>query len=190
MEVRPGYKQADAGMIPQDWSEASLTSLIEKGSRITYGVVKPGKNDNDGVLFVRGGDIFAGKIIEAQLRRIPKVISEQYKRTRLIGGEILISLVGYPGEVALVPQSLCGANIARQVALVKLNKDLPINPDFVCKFLQSDVGRRQLLKEAIGSAQQVINLRDIQKVAVVLPPTEPEQRAIATVLSAVGGLLG
>lgn len=75
------------------------------------------------------------------------------------------------------------------MALVKLNENLPINPEFVCKFLQSDVGRRQLLKEAIGSAQQVINLRDIKKVAVALPPTEVEQRAIAAALSDVDALL-
>jgi type I restriction enzyme S subunit len=189
MEVRQGYKQTEVGVIPQDWSEAPLSSLIEKGSRITYGVVKPGRNDINGVLFVRGGDILAGRINETQLRRIPKAVSEQYKRTRLSGGEILISLVGYPGEAALVPRHLGGANIARQVALVRLNKDLPINPEFVCKFLQSDVGRRQLLREAIGSAQQVINLRDIHKVAVAFPPTELEQSAIAAALSDVAALL-
>ena len=90
----------------------------------------------------------------------------------------------------MVPRRLGGANIARQVALVRLNKDLPINPEFVCTFLQSDVGRRQLLKEAIGSAQQVINLRDIHRVAIALPSTEPEQRAIAVVLSDADTLLG
>jgi type I restriction enzyme S subunit len=186
---RAGYKQTEVGVIPEDWCEASLTSLTEKGSRITYGVVQPGKNDSDGVLFIRGGDIFAGRIIETKLRRIPKAIAEQYKRTCLSGGEILISLVGYPGEAALVPKSLAGANIARQVALVKLNKGLPNNPDFVCKFLQSDVGRRQLLKEAIGSAQQVINLRDIQKVTVALPPTKAEQAAIVEALSDADALI-
>ena len=189
MEVRPGYKQTEVGVIPVDWSETSLSSLIDKGSRITYGVVQPGRNDINGVLFIRGGDIFAGKISESQLRRIPKEISDQFKRTRLSGGEILISLVGYPGEAALVPQHLGGANIARQVALLRISKSLEIDPQFVCTFLQSDVGRCQLLKEAIGSAQKVINLRDIQKVAVALPPTEPEQRAIAETLSDVDALL-
>ncbi len=190
MKMKPGYKQTEVGVIPEDWSKASLTSLIERGSRVTYGVVQPGKNDADGVLFVRGGDVFEGRVNEGQLRRIPKAVSDKYQRTRLSGGEILISLVGYPGEAALVPQSLAGANIARQVALVRLNKDLPINREFVCKFLQSDAGRRQLLKEAIGSAQQVINLRDIKNVALALPPTNEEQRAIAAALSDVDALLG
>lgn len=189
MEVRPGYKMTEVGVIPNDWSEASLSSLTETGFRITYGVVKPGNNDVNGVSFIRGGDISAGKINESQLRRIPKEVSDQYKRTQLSGGEILISLVGYPGEAAIVPQRLGGANIARQVALFRLNKRLPVNPSFVCIFLQSDIGRRQIFKEAIGSAQQVINLRDIQNIAVALPPTELEQRAIAAALSDADALL-
>ena len=183
MGVRPGYKQTEVGVIPEDWSTARLSALVERGSPITYGVVKPGSNDLDGVLFIRGGDIFAGKIEQRQLRKIPKAVSEKYKRTLLEGGEILVSLVGYPGEAAIVPPYLRGANIARQVALVRLSNQLQIFPDYICKFLQSDLGKRQLLKEAIGSAQQVINLRDIQKVAAVIPPTTSEQRAIAEALS-------
>ena len=183
MELKPGYKQTEVGVIPEDWSTARLSALVERGSPITYGVVKPGSNDLDGVLFIRGGDIFAGKIEQRQLRKIPKAVSEKYKRTLLEGGEILVSLVGYPGEAAIVPPYLRGANIARQVALVRLSNQLQIFPDYICKFLQSDLGKRQLLKEAIGSAQQVINLRDIQKVAAVIPPTTSEQRAIAEALS-------
>ena len=189
MELMPGYKQTEVGMIPEDWSTARLSALVEKGSPITYGVVKPGSNDLDGVLFIRGGDIFAGRIEERRLRKIPKAVSEQYKRTLLEGGEILVSLVGYPGEAAIVPPHLRGANIARQVALVRLSTQLQIFPDYICKFLQSDLGKRQLLKEAIGSAQQVINLRDIQKVAAVIPSTTSEQRAIAEALSDADALI-
>lgn len=189
MEVKPGYKHTEVGVIPEDWQVAPITSVLQRGSRITYGVVKPGPNRDDGVLFIRGGDVLDGKILTDQLRTIGKEISEQYKRTRLSGGELVISLVGYPGEVALVPPWLAGANIARQVALVRLDSSQPLSGDYICRFLQSNTGRRLLLKESIGSAQQVINLRDITRVVLVLP-TEPEQRAIAEALTDVDGLLG
>ena len=44
-------------------------------------------------------------------------VSNQYRRTLLRGGELVISLVGNPGAVAMVPGSLAGANIARQAGL-------------------------------------------------------------------------
>lgn len=186
--MKPNYKKTEVGLLPAEWDVLPITSVLQKGSRITYGVVKPGPTRDDGVLFIRGGDIFDGKILTEQLRTISKEVSNQYKRTCLSGGEIVISLVGYPGEVALVPQSLAGANIARQVAVVRLDSTQKISGDYVCKFLQSPQGRRLLLKESIGSAQQVINLRDITRVVLVLP-TEPEQRAIAQALSDVDALI-
>jgi type I restriction enzyme, S subunit len=183
MELKEEYKQSELGVIPDDWDVVPISTLLEKGARITYGVVQPGKHLDSGVLFVRGGDIFAGKIDIQNLRRIPHEISNNYKRTILHGGEILISLVGYPGEAAIVPDSLAGANIARQAALIRLNKEKSISAPYVCSFLLSETGKRLLLNETFGSAQQVINLKDINKLVILLPREEAEQEAIAEALS-------
>ena len=44
--------------------------------------------------FIRGGDLLNGRILSNQLRTITKEVSDQYVRTLLRGGELLISLVG------------------------------------------------------------------------------------------------
>jgi type I restriction enzyme S subunit len=77
------------------WKQARLDELTEADSPITYGVVKPG--DPGEVLFIRGGDLVGGRILDAQLRTITSAVSEQYRRTLLKGGELLICLVGQPG---------------------------------------------------------------------------------------------
>jgi type I restriction enzyme, S subunit len=182
-EKKTGYRETEMGLIPNDWDVVPIASLLEKGTRITYGVVQPGENVDSGVLFIRGGDIYAGKISVENLRKISHSISNSYKRTILQGGEILISLVGYPGEAAIVPDSLAGANIARQAALIRLNKDKAVSVEYVCFFLLSNMGKRLLLNETFGSAQQVINLKDINKLVVVLPREKNEQTAITEILS-------
>jgi type I restriction enzyme, S subunit len=189
MEVKAGYKQTELGIIPDDWDVVPIASILERGTRITYGVVQPGRNVDDGVLFIRGGDIFAGKIDVGNLRKISHSISNNYKRTLLHGGEILISLVGYPGEAAIVPDSLAGANIARQAALIRLSKDKLISAEYVCDFLLSNMGKRLLLNETFGSAQQVINLKDINKLVVLLPREKTEQETIAEALSDADALI-
>lgn len=103
-----------------EWPAIPLDELTD-GTTITYGVVKPGDECPNGVKFVRGGDVIAGRILTSQLRTITTDVSQQYARTLLHGGELLVSLVGNPGEVALVPASLKGANIARQVGLVRID---------------------------------------------------------------------
>lgn len=165
-----------------DWPAAALSDLVESDSPITYGVVKPGNHPADGVLFIRGGDIADGRINVAGLRRIGRDVSEQYRRTLLRGGELVVSLVGNPGQVAVVPDNLSGANIARQVGLVRLTSG--VDTQFVKYFLLSPKGQEALGAQSLGSVQQVINLRDLKTINVPIPEFD-EQRAIASVLGAL-----
>ena len=164
----------------------TLEQLCEPGRKITYGVVKPGHEVEDGVRFIRGGDVFQGRIAEDVLRTISPQLSEQYKRTILRGGELLVSLVGNPGEVAVVPERLEGANIARQVGLVPLG--LQANHNFVMYFLRSPLGRAQLFTRTQGAVQQVINLADLKTIEVPDISLDTQGR-IASILAAYDDLI-
>jgi type I restriction enzyme S subunit len=142
-----------------------LEALTESDSPITYGVVKPGTEGD--VAFVRGGDIAHGRVLTEQLRTIDATVSRQYRRTLLRGGELLISLVGQPGQVAVAPQELKGANIARQVGLIRLSEQ--VDAEYVRYFLQSPVGQAALGAKQSGSVQQVINLGELREVLVPIP---------------------
>lgn len=163
------------------WHFAELDSLTEKDRAITYGVVKPGEEVEGGVIFVRGGDISQGRIALGELRTIAPQLSQVYKRTILRGGELLISLVGNPGEVAVAPLSLEGANIARQVGLIALRSE--IDARFAMYFLMSPLGRAELFSRTGGAVQQVINLADLKTLKIPVPPKD-EQDRIAAILTA------
>jgi type I restriction enzyme S subunit len=144
--------------------------------------VKPGPEDLEtGVKFIRGGDIFEGKLAIENLRTITPAISKSYSRTLLSGGELVMSLVGNPGHVAVVPKSLAGANLARQAGLIALRNG--IDADFIKFYLMSPQGRAELFAQMTGSVQIVINLHSLRTVRVPLPPL-PVQRRIAGILSA------
>ena len=169
------------------WPTLQLQEMTEPERPITYGVVKPGQEDiENGVRFVRGGDIKDGKINTLELRTITQETSKPYSRTLLRGGEMLISLVGNPGEVAIVPQELAGANIARQAGLVALRPEF--HSRFIMYFLRSPVGRAELFQRTKGAVQQVINLADLKTVNVPQPDL-PTQERIAAILSAYDDLI-
>lgn len=157
------------------WNLVQLGELTDPSSPITYGVIKPGEEGD--VLFVRGGDISDGNIRINQLRTITKEISEQYSRTLLKGGELLMCLVGQPGQVAIAPHHLAGANIARQVGLIRLQSNL--NAEFIKYFLQSPDGQQKLGAQTGGSVQQVINLSDLRTIEIPLPSAVEQQRIVA-----------
>ena len=169
------------------WPIHRLEDLTEPNRPITYGVVKPGPEDpENGVKFIRGGDIFQGKLAIESLRTITTAVSRSYSRTLLSGGELVVSLVGNPGHVAVVPKSLAGANLARQAGLVALRSEVDAN--FVKFFLMSPSGRAELFSQMTGSVQVVINLANLRTVRVPLPPL-PIQRRIAGILSAYDELI-
>jgi restriction endonuclease S subunit len=152
----------------------NLGELTEPGSPITYGVVKPGPEGE--VPFVRGGDLQNGKISLDRLRTISGEISRQYRRTLLRGGELLICLVGQPGQVAVAPEALAGANIARQVGLIRLQPH--VGAEFVRLYLQSSLGRQALGARQSGSVQQVINLGELRQVLIPIVSRKRRQELV------------
>ncbi|MFZ3585202.1 restriction endonuclease subunit S [Loktanella sp. DJP18] len=164
-----------------------LQELTDPDRPITYGVVKPGPEDREtGVIFIRGGDISNGSINETDLRTITQEVSRPYARTILRGGEVVMSLVGNPGEVAVVPDRLAGANLARQAGLIALRPE--IYAPYVKYYLMAPQGRGELFQRTQGAVQQVINLSDLKRVKVRLPSRLVQER-IASILSAYDDLI-
>ncbi|WP_437528688.1 restriction endonuclease subunit S [Sorangium sp. So ce726] len=173
------FKVSRLGTIPRCWEVVPLRELTTANSPITYGVVQPGPHDRNGILFVRGGDFPEGRIEIERLRTISKTIDRQFLRTRLRGGEVLVSLVGQPGSSAVVPTSIAGANVARQVAMIRLG--YRIVPEFLQAFLSSETGQRNLLGDTLGTVQKVINLKELRELHVPVPSIS-EQKIVIAVL--------
>ena len=164
-----------------------LQTLTDPERPITYGVVKPGPEAPEtGVALVRGGDISNGAISEGSLRTITQELSRSYARTILRGGEVMMSLVGNPGEVSGVPDSLVGANLARQVGLIALRPE--VYAPYVKYYLMSPRGRAELFQRTQGAVQQVINLSDLKRVKVRLPDRSCQEH-IADILTAYDDLI-
>lgn len=151
-----------------------LGKLTAPGSGITYGVIKPGGEGS--VAFVRGGDLVDGAVRMDRLRTITQDISQEYSRTLLIGGELLICLVGTPGQCAIAPKELAGANIARQVGMIRLGKEL--EAEYVRDYLLSLVGQRALGLKTGGSVQQVINLGDLKLIEIPVPDVRMQSEIV------------
>ena len=156
-----------------------LSEMVTTTSSITYGVVKPGEEDIQGIRLVRSGDVIASVTNLRNLRTITQKVSDQYQRTILKGGELLVSLVGNPGEVMIAPSEFAGHNIARQVAMIRLKSDF--DNRYVYYSLKSPKSRSALASLSKGSVQQVINLGDLQQLEIDVPALN-DQKAIAHIL--------
>ena len=189
MEVKPGYKQTEVGVIPEDWALAPLVELIDESRSIRYGIVQPGKFDPAGRYMVRGQDYSTGWVAPSELFRVSPQVEEPFKNARVKTGDVVITIVGAStGHIEVIPDWLDGANLTQTTARLAINPAKAFSGFCKC-YLQSAAGQRQVANYLKGAAQPGLNCGDIEKFRIPLPPTLPEQRAIATALSDVDGLL-
>jgi type I restriction enzyme S subunit len=115
--------------IPTQWRWATAESLCDVGRPITYGVIKLGPTVVDGIPTLRSSDVRPLFIERDRVKRISRSIADQYSRTYLRGGEVLMTVRGTLGGVATVPADMAGWNISREVAQLPLREGLV--PQFV-----------------------------------------------------------
>ncbi len=155
--------------VPEGWDCNLLDDLVDADRGISYGIVQPGKHDDAGVPIVRVNNLRNGRIETNDVLRVSTTIEEKYARTRLRGGEVLLSLVGTLGECAVVPPELRGWNVARAVAVIPIRSD--IDPRWVTTCLRSAPLQHLIRTWATTTVQATFNLRDVRRLPIVIPPT-------------------
>jgi len=157
-------------------SPAQLDQLIEKGRPITYGILKPGLSFPGGVPVIKVKDFPDGHVQEDGLLLTDPKIDEEYKRSRLREGDLLISIRGTIGRLAFVPASLKGANITQDTARLSLRADN--SPTYVHAMLSSSFVRRQLTEFTTGLAVQGINIGELRKVLVPIAGRDQQEELV------------
>jgi type I restriction enzyme, S subunit len=159
-----------------------LAQLIDPDRAISYGIVQPGSPCADGVPIIRVSDVRNSQISTSNPLRVLHDIEAQYSRTRLRGGELLITIVGTVGETAIVPQSLAGWNVARAIAVLPVRSD--VGAYWVQLALQSPLVRSRIDSRLNTTVQATLNLGDVAKLPILLPP-KPERERIEALVGAL-----
>jgi type I restriction enzyme S subunit len=171
----------DLPQLPDGWSFFSLESCSKEGS-ITYGIVQPGSNTNDGVPVIRVNNFRDARIDVDDVMKVAPEIAARYERTRLNGGEVLLTLVGSVGQVAVAPATVAGYNVARAVAVIH---PLPhVSADWIALCLRSPLSQHLLGSRANTTVQTTINLKDLRALPIPFPP-ENERLAITETIGAL-----
>jgi type I restriction enzyme, S subunit len=189
MGVRPGYRQTQVGVIPEEWGVDALgksCDVITKGTTPT----SIGRAfTKSGVAFLKAESISeSGKTIPEKVAYIDVVTHALMKRSQLKCDDVLISIAGVLGRVGFVEQSDLPANTNQALAIVRLGTKSEFECHFLFYALGSPYVSRQIRDINVRAAQANISLRDVRDFVLPIPPA-PEQRAIATALSDVDALL-
>jgi type I restriction enzyme S subunit len=167
--ITPGVKMA----------EHPLMHLVAQLRPIMYGIVLPGPNVDDGVPIVKGGDVAPGRLRLDDLNMTTRETESGYVRSRLRGGDLVYAIRGSIGAVEIVPPELEGANLTQDAA--RVSPRAGVSGDWLLWALRARTVFSQLDSRATGATIRGINIRDLKRVRLPVPPAA-EQRAIAEFL--------
>lgn len=156
-----------------------LEDLIQPTRPISYGILMPGPDVPNGVPYIRVTDIQDGRVVTALVRRTTPEIDQAYKRSKLKAGDLLLSIRGHVGRMAIVPQCLDGANITQDTARLATVDSL--ESDYLMGCLASPGMQHRMVGLTRGAAVQGINLGDVKELPIPVPPLVLQQKFAALV---------
>ena len=192
MEVRPGYKRTEVGVIPEEWECLPIADLAAPVANAIVG--GPFGSDlvsadyvHDGVPVIRGQNMGA-RYLEGPFAYVTEAKANSLAANLAQPGDVVFTQRGTLGQVSLTPKEPFDRYLVSQSQMkVTLHRDR-VTPAFLFSWFESNEGQQSIASSAIQTGVPHINLGILKALTVPVPPV-PEQRAIATALSDVDALL-
>lgn len=165
--------------VPIGWTIAPLERLAAPDRPICYGILMPKEHVDDGIPYVKVKDFPSGSINVASLRRTAPAIAAKYERSTLRSGDVLVSIRGTYGRVAIVPDELAGGNITQDTARVTPSD--AVDGRFLAYFLRSKAAQDFFGEVARGVAVKGVNIGDLRQLQCPVPPLGEQRRVVAAI---------
>jgi type I restriction enzyme, S subunit len=194
MEVKPGYKQTEVGVIPDDWEVRVLGSEID---RLEAGVSVNSVDEAHQIYphdqsILKTSAVMNGHFFPDEAKKIaPRDIRRAQLNPR--ANTIIISRMNTPdlvGECGYVDQDYPNLFLPDRLWMSKFRRGSEISVKWLAYLLSSKDYKQRLKGAATGTSGSMKNLsKDVFLSMQIQYPAGHEQRAIATALSDMDGLL-
>jgi type I restriction enzyme S subunit len=182
-EVKPGYKQTEIGVIPEDWSVTKLGEVCHIFGRIGF----RGYTINDIVRKGNGAVAISPSNIKGNLTDftdctyISWTKYEESPEIKINNGDIILVKTGSTfGKTAIVQHLTEKATLNPQLVVLK---KLKVDNFFLGYSMAFKSIQDQISAFIVGGALPTLSQRMVAQFKIPLPPTMEEQTAIAAVLS-------
>jgi type I restriction enzyme S subunit len=149
--------------------------------KIGYGIVQPGACVPNGVPVIKVNNIISGlnNIYDLETTSIENDV--KYKRTKLVGGELIISVVGTIGKTAIVPPSFAGCNLVRATCLIDIRDELLTS--WVKYYIDSPIGQHYIHENLNTTVQPTLNVKSLVDMPIPMYSTEYMKDAVSILKS-------
>ena len=161
-----------------------ISTLTDYHANGSYQILKKNvelKEDEDFAWMVRSTDFENN--FENDFRFIDENGYNFLSKSKVFGGEIIMSKIGNAGNVYLMPKIDRPCSLAMNLFLIRLNESKAI-PEFVYNYLKSYSGEFQIKSRLQGATTKTITKDNVRNIKLPLP-TLKEQQTIVQQLDAL-----
>ncbi|MFN8238586.1 MAG: restriction endonuclease subunit S, partial [Chitinophagales bacterium] len=171
------FKDSPLGRIPKEWESLTIEQVknfITSGSR---GWAK--YYSIEGSKFIRITNLKRNQIeIDlSDLKYVKLPVSIEGIRSKLMEGDLLISITADLGIIGVVSSTLDDAFVNQHISLVRLNSSIVV-PKFIGYFLSSSYGQAMFNLLNDGGAKAGLNLKTINNIFVLKPKIEEQEMIV------------
>lgn len=168
---------------PEFTEEWKICIIGELSIKVGSGVTPRGGESvykTEGHPFVRSQNVGFGHLLLDDIAFIDEEMHLRLKNTELKLDDVLLNITGASiGRSALVNEQIAGGNVNQHVCIIRTKENLVSS--FLCNFLLSNYGQRQIDSFQAGGNRQGLNFEQIKSIKIAIPSTK-EQTKIATLL--------
>ena len=113
----------------------------------------------------------------------PEVHSGMLKRSQLKKDDLVFTITGRIGSVAVVPDIFEG-NINQHSVRFHLKKQITnttINPNYVAAFLNSELGKSLSIREVTGGTRPALDYKALKSLQIILPSIEIQDKIVTEI---------
>jgi len=155
----------------------SLLELANEDCSLSYGIVQPGDDFENGLPIVRPTNLTKKYISKLELKTINPILADSYRRTTLTGEELLLCVRGTTGTVSISTKELKGCNVTRGIVPIRF-KTNQIDLDYAYYLFNSSVLQKQIKSKTYGAALLQINIADVKKLQIPVPKIEEQKKIV------------
>lgn len=150
-----------------------------------FGTVKGGKRLPKGESYadhitahpyVRVIDMINHSVNIPELVYLTPSTHEKIARYTISSKDVYISIAGTIGQVGAIPDSIDGANLTENAAKIVLNKEAPVDRDYLIWYLSLPAGAEQIEEKTMRTTQPKLALYRIEEIEVLVPKIDEQRR--------------
>jgi len=185
MELKPGYKQTEVGVIPDDWDVRRLGECATFRTGPFGSALHKSDYVTDGVPLVNPMHIVNGEIKPSAEASVTEQVARSLPDFRLKTGEIVIGRRGDMGRCAVVATAQDGWVCGTGSMIIHCSEG--VSADYIQRVLASPSTIAAIEATSVGSTMTNLNQHTLSGLRVALPQLE-EQEAMASALNDLDGL--